>query len=288
MKKHAVLIQCHNKPEQINKIIEILPAENFDFYIHVDKKSDIIDKIVKQENVFFSERVDVQWGRGSQVVATINLLKILDTNKYSYVHLISGNDFIIKNPYEIISFFENNDLEYIESNPLDKDCTWSWHGMDRVRCYYPQWMIRRPKEKFFKISRILYREFIMRTKIFKRRNLPVKEFFGGSQWFSLTGKMIDWILGYLDNNPDYIEFFQHGVCVDEVFFSTLVKYSPFADKIANNHLRYMKWDTGISTGGPATLTEYDFEDMITSEFIWARKFDDIKTVEKLADRLERQ
>ena len=45
MKKQAILMQCHNKPEQINKLISVLPDDKFDFYIHVDKKSDIIDKI---------------------------------------------------------------------------------------------------------------------------------------------------------------------------------------------------------------------------------------------------
>ena len=67
MKKQAILIQCHNKPEQINVLIDTFPEEQFDFYVHVDKKSDIQKDIFKKSNVHFAEsRVDVRWGRYAQ------------------------------------------------------------------------------------------------------------------------------------------------------------------------------------------------------------------------------
>lgn len=48
MKKQAICIQCHNKPEQINFLIEQLPEDYFDFFIHVDVKSSIEDSILKK------------------------------------------------------------------------------------------------------------------------------------------------------------------------------------------------------------------------------------------------
>ena len=141
MKKQAILIQCHNKPEQINEIINYLPKEMFDIYIHVDRKSSIISDIVHKENTFFvKNRIDVRWGRFSQVEATISLInEIKNPLNYSYCHLISGNDFVIKPISWIMkSFSENNDKQYIESNYLDGTSTWSWGGLDRFQCYYPQ------------------------------------------------------------------------------------------------------------------------------------------------------
>ena len=204
MKKQAILIQCHNKPEQINEIIGYLPEEIFDIYIHVDKKSNIIADIVQKENVFFvKNRIDVRWGRFSQVEATMALINEMKSPmNYSYCHLISGNDCIIKPIIWLEKIFdENNDKQYIESNYLDGSATWSWGGEDRFQCFYPQWMIQRPKNKIMKVIRVSYREFIMRTKIFKRKNAPVDRFYGGSSWWSLTGEMVAWIKEYILTNP---------------------------------------------------------------------------------------
>ncbi len=286
MKKQAICIQCHTKPEMVNFLIDCFPSDKYDFYIHVDKKSNIINDIVKKPNVFFAERYDVQWGRFSQVEATLSMLKMIDTDKYSYIHLSSGNCFIAKSIREFTDFFENTDKEYIESNIIGAGtaCTWSWHGEDRYACYYPQWIIRRPREKFYRFLRVLYREFIMRTKIFKRKHFPVTAFYGGSSWFSITGKALKWMLNYLDEHKEYSEHFKHGVCVDEVFFSTLIRCSPYADNIYSDSLRFMKWK-GASTGGPATILPDDFENIINSHCMWTRKIDDLEVSKQLFSKL---
>lgn len=289
MRKQALLVQCHNKPEQINEIIDHLPEEIFDIYIHVDKKSNIISDIVHKTNVFFvKKRIDVRWGRFSQVEATMSLInEIMDPLAYSYCHLISGNDFIIK-PVEWLlkTFKENGEKQYIESNLLDGTSSWSWGGLDRVQCFYPQWMIQRPANKLMKIIRVTYREFIMTTKIFKRRNMPVEKFYGGSSWWSLTGEMVNWIKEYVRTDLQYYSFFKHGVCVDEVFFSTLVRYSPYKDKIENNHMRFMKWnEPGNISGGPAILKKSDISDMLKSPYAFARKFTDKETIDYVVKEL---
>lgn len=131
MKKQAILIQCHNKPEQINAIINYLPETLFDIYIHVDLKSKIEKEIVHSNNVYFiKNRIDVRWGQFSQVEATMSIINEMDTpQKYSYCHLISGNDFMIKpvSWFEKI-FNENEKKQYIESNYLDGTSTWAWGG----------------------------------------------------------------------------------------------------------------------------------------------------------------
>lgn len=124
----------------------------------------------------------------------------------------------------------------------------------------------------------------MRTRIFKRRKFPVSDFYGGSSWFSITGKMLGWIMQYIEKNPQYLKFFKHGICVDEVFFSTLVRYSPYVNNITNDHLRFMKWE-GSTSGGPLILTKSDINDMIKSEAVWARKFNDMKVIEAVYNNL---
>lgn len=278
--KQAICIQCHAKPELVNYLIETMPEAFFDFYIHVDKKSNIYQEILRKENVFFADRVNVHWGRFSQVEATLSLFRMIDTEKYSYIHLCSGNDFVAKSPKEIARCFQFPGQEYIECNPLNANCTWSWHGEDRYACYYPQWMIQRPRRKLMRCIRVSYREFVMRTKLFKRHHFPVSEFYGGSSWFSITGGLLRWMLTYISEHPEYEKHFKHGVCVDEVFFSTLARISPYADRISNRHLRYMKWE-GSTSGGPQVLTASDAAQFQQSEAIWARKFEDLQTIQTI-------
>ena len=75
----AILIQCHCNPEQINLFLGVLQCEEIDFFIHVDKKSNIQEKIDSYPNVYFvpnEKRVDVRWGTFSQVEATLTLINL--------------------------------------------------------------------------------------------------------------------------------------------------------------------------------------------------------------------
>ena len=290
MKKHAILIQCHNHPEQINELIDVLPAGVFDFYIHVDIKSSIMPLIYDRSNVVKFSAVDVRWGQSSQVEATIRLMGAMrNPASYAYVHLISGADFVIKPPSFFASFFSGNVSEYIESELLDGTSTWAWGGVDRFQCYYPQWMIRRPADKLFRVVRVVWREFIMRTKVFKRRDQPVGKFYGGSSWWSLTGGCVDWMLGFLESHPGYFRFFKHGVCVDEVFFSTLIRYSPYSDNVVNGCLRYMRWnDEGNKSGGPSVLRQENIPEMLGSCNVFARKFIGLEVIHALERKIGNQ
>lgn len=88
------------------------------------------------------------------------------------------------------------------------------------------------------------------------------------------------MLEYLETHPEYIQFFRRGVCVDEVFFSTLVRQSPFAENILNDHLRFMIWDNTFS-GGPKALEKSDIETMRKSKCVFARKVTDMNTLREI-------
>ena len=70
--KMAIAIQCHNKPEIINELIKFFNDCDIDIYIHVDKKSNIYNKLLINTNVYMiKNRIDVQWGKFSQVEACL-------------------------------------------------------------------------------------------------------------------------------------------------------------------------------------------------------------------------
>lgn len=288
MKKQAICIQCHNKPEQVNYLIEHLPKEEFDIFIHVDKKSNIIDDISKKSNVFFcKKRVNVQWARFSQVEATLELFKMVDEKKYKYIHLISGQDYMIK-PSEYFTklFTEENECEYIQSNTLPDYNMWStqWGGRSRYEVWYPQWLIKRPKKVFIRLLKSAYVALVMHMNCLKRKKYPVEQFYGGSSWFSITAKSMGWIKAYLSSHPSYIKFFRHTIYADELFFSTLIRISPYKNNIVNNPLRFMIWK-GSNTGGPKELEIKNIDEMKQSDAIFARKVTDMSVIQQMQNQL---
>lgn len=75
----AVLIQCHKNPGQINRLLEKLNSPSIDCFVHVDKRQNFADSILKRQNVFVlpdEKRVAVKWAQISQVTATLNLLNV--------------------------------------------------------------------------------------------------------------------------------------------------------------------------------------------------------------------
>ena len=134
--------------------------------------------------------------------------------KYNYVHLISGQDFMVKNINGFKNMFRNNNKEYLEHSELPNE--WPKGGIDRYKVYYPNWMIDRPKNLYKRMVRIAYREVILKTKILQRSFTFYKYVYGGSSWFSITGECLEYIMNYLKNNNEYYEFFKNSLCPDEI------------------------------------------------------------------------
>lgn len=146
----AFLMQCHKNPEQINMLIGYLNHPNIDFYIHVDKKSNITSEITKgQDNVIIlpeEQRVDVKWGTFSQVQATLNLLKYAYmSNTYDFYWVISGQDFPLVSAESIIQFLSNNmnrnymDLFISKNNGARHSTNYD----KRNQIVYFEWMFKR-------------------------------------------------------------------------------------------------------------------------------------------------
>lgn len=63
--KLAVLLQCHKNPAQVNRLLDALSNPAVDVFVHVDKKSDIADKIIQTPQIHIlskNQSVSVSWG----------------------------------------------------------------------------------------------------------------------------------------------------------------------------------------------------------------------------------
>ena len=102
----------------------------------------------------------------------------------------------------------------------------------------------------------------------------------GSSWFSITDEFAFYILehwDYLLNN------FKHTFAPDEIYVQTLCYNSKFKDRLYMDNMdddyrasqRYIDW----KRGNPYTFTINDYEELMNSGCLFARKFD-IKTEEQ--------
>lgn len=277
--KMAIAMQCHANSEQINKIIEFFDDDDIDIYIHIDKKSNIKSEIVTRNNVYILDNnINVKWGQYSQVEATLELFKRIkkSSENYKYIHLISGQDYPVKSLEEFKEFFYNNNKQYIESeilpyNKLTKS------GRDRYEVYYKDWMIDRPDKIIKRCIRVAYREFILGTRIFRRKIDFIDNIYCGSQWFSITNDCLEYILEYLNKNTNYSNFFRNSIYSDEMFFQTIVMNSKFAEDIENNNLRYINWSEQKES--PKNLDIEDIKKAIASKCFFARKINSLKVIE---------
>ena len=106
-----------------------------------------------------------------------------------------------------------------------------------------------------------------------RRRFPL-DFrpFGGSMWWCLTRDCVVYLDHFVRNNASYTRYFRTVFIPDESFFQSILSNSPFSDRIANDDLRYADW-LNPNPLYPRTLETGDFEKVMSSPKLFARKFD---------------
>lgn len=275
--KIAVLIQCHKNPEQINLLLNRLNHPDIDCYVHVDKKVDFTDKIIRRKNIYVlpdEQRVSVEWAHFSQVVSPLNLLHAAyKKGSYDYYWLISGQDWPLRSMDEIVCFFEEhhseNFIRYWDN--MNYGSHKQSHLDKRVQVFFPLWLNGRKtwqrviKRGWVELTGGYYRTF----KLFQRKQPNLKFYFGSAFW-ALTKETVDWIEQYLAGHEEYCRFYQDSINQDESFFHTLIMLSPYADE-NTDYLIYQQFPSNASS--PDILKACDLSKAKESKYLMMRKVD---------------
>ena len=289
--KLAVLIQCHKCPRQVNELIQAFSHPDITVFVHVDRKSDITGELCG-ENLYIlpdSLRVDVQWGTYSQVDATLHLLRYAKRKgDFDAYCLLSGQDYPTVSAKKLLEFLSKNPTaNYVNLLPCKAYKLSYENNFDkRNTIYYPAFLIKRNK-----VSRVLRRIWVEmsggynRTFRFFRRKKPGRfQSYFGSSWWLLSGEFTSFVLAYLEKHKEYEAYFKHCLCADESFFQTLLMNSPYANT-RKDYLHYIDWSEGNNS--PKNLTLADFDSIIESEKLFARKIDnDFDLIKKLQRHME--
>lgn len=275
--KEAILIQCHKNPDQVNMLLKALQHPDIDIYVHVDKKSDMQEKLIHDSNIYYlpdDQRLDVGWGSLAQIQVPLLLMTYASQHQeYEHYWSCSGQDFPIKPLDYIVDYLHSKpDTNFLGLVP-SKNRGGSENNFDkRTAIYYPKWILKNTIP-----MRIAKRSLVEITggykhtfAIFKRKPVDNLKFYFNSAWFCISNEMWKWMQIYITGHPELFSFFQHVPCMDECFFNTMVMNSPYKNKV-EDYLHYIDWSEGGNS--PKVLTSGDFNKLKSSDKLMARKFD---------------
>lgn len=287
--KHAILITSYKDFEQLKELINVFD-DTFNIYIHIDKKSRVLSQTLNElrglKNVeYVSQDYKVNWGGVHHLKSYLKLSEIaLKDKENCYFHLITGQDYPIKNSAFFKEIAKSEKCNYLEYFTLPASC-WRQGGMDRLEHYN--------LFDFFNAKTSLrWINAVKRLQNFVNYKRPIPDFlgrlYGGSTYWSLSREVLEDVLNFTQQNPKFLKRFKHTFCAEEIYFQTIIMNSSFSNKITNDSLRFIDWESGKG-GYPAFLDEEDFQSIISSEKLFARKIDSNKSqlIEMLKEHLSK-
>jgi hypothetical protein len=250
--------------------------ERFSFYVHLDRKSNAgEDEMLRLRNhprvKCVLTRYNVNWAGVHHLYAIIDLLQEAMKSDAKIFHAISGQDFPIKSSDEMDAFFKANpNKQFIEHFALPAG-HWTNGGLHRIwYWYFYDWFDNKTRFGHF-----MNRATIKIQKVFGvKRKWPeeLPALFGGGTWWSITRECAAYTMNYSQQHPELLKRLRFTLCPEEEFFQTIIMNSEFASEAVSDHLRYIDWHSR-NGNAPANLDESDFEKIMSSGKLFARKFD---------------
>ena len=286
--KFAYLILAHGSLGLLKELLKALDAPDNDIYVHIDKKAGNVDiypfmEIVKQSKLcFLQNRVNVKWGHISIVEATLNLFAEAIKNDYDYLHLLSGVDFPIKSHSYVQKFFqEHRGKEFVGFSKAltceDAKRRSEWRpfsGKTACRKYSIAYMTNR-------LIVFLQRRLHLYT------SSPICSLRLGAAWFSITMQLAEELVIH---RKSIIRRFKYVRLPDEMFLQTYLYEHDYMERVYSINdefescCRYIDWNRGR----PYVWQDEDFEELVNSEYLWARKFseENLKLIRKIANKIK--
>ncbi|RYE31757.1 MAG: hypothetical protein EOP42_10165 [Sphingobacteriaceae bacterium] len=275
----AYLIMAHKDPKQVFRLVSRLNDGYSEFFIHIDKKAVIAQfQNLKQigDKVHFTERFDATWGGYGLIKPYLSALKTVRASgkKFDRIMLLSGQDYPIKSNEAIDRFFKNSPYSnFINYFPIPNLTKWPGTdrgGLYRVDKYYfgARWY-----ELFCSKSMNLLATYLP----FLRRKIPngMKPYIGQT-WWNLDQYGMNYILDYVDQHPEYMDFHKNTFVADELFVQMIIgnsKDEKLLKSIENTEKRFTIWPKPDSAH-PKLLSKADIEAIMASDDLFARKFDE--------------
>lgn len=287
----AYVITSHTNHQQVLRLVHALQTgrNTGQIIIHHDAAQTAFDPALLADlpAVHLLENpVAVGWGEFSVVEAELRCLDWLQQNAidFDWLVLLSGQDY----PIQPLSHFEQllnsaTSDGFLEYFPIDQvpPTQWNWHdqtGIDRYYYHYHT-VPAQLRPLFYKLYRVVNWQPYLRVKAGRfgakiatraaqspfSPNFPC---YAGSQWHTLSRRAVNYLMQFIQDQPEVVEHYRHTMIPDESFVQTILLNAPDL-QFVNDHLRYISWTPPY----PAVFGTADFQTLIQSEKFFARKFD---------------
>lgn len=288
--KKAYLILAHKNLDHLLRLIDRLDDGSSRFYIHLDLKTKLSARqkqMLEREHVFLVKRISTRWGGFSLAEATLLAMKAVQESgeEFGAISLLSGQDYPIKSNADIDAFLTKSRYSiFLEYFPLPDYKRWNTGGTYRYKKY------------FFGTSSVAL--FFSKTMNFMSTLIPVfarklpylLRPYAGSQWWTIDQYALNYILKYIEDNPEYNQFHKFTFAPDELFFHIILLNATdekIRTSLVNDNLRYMNW-INFDNAHPEVLKTRDLSAIESSGSLFARKFDateDGKILNLIDDRI---
>lgn len=263
----ACIIMAHKDPQQIERLIKKFQGFPFDFYIHLDKKinQEPFEFLAGLPQVeFIKDRVHVRWASYSFLIAVLKAFNqvLFNGKKYDFISVMSGQDYPIKSVKTIYEYLENSKGKNFIS--YEENGTWWEHAITRINKYH--------FTNFGFKGR--YRIQFFLNSILPSRKFPLPySLYGGPRAMCMTlgADCAEYLLNFIESDKKLRRFIRFTWGPDEFVIPTLIMNSKFSDSVINDNFYYIDWSKGGSN--PKTLLAEDYNVLLTSDKMMARKFD---------------
>ena len=208
------------------------------------------------ENAILASNYGSSRGTIKLPVANLDAMRIFSEFQYDYFINLSGQCYPLKSVTQIKEYLGSRSVAHIEHFSLPSTVHWGLRGgLDRIDS---RWFRFRGQD--IRVPRLT-------------KNLPYDMYpYGGSQWFCLPRRHVDYVLDFVSQHPKILGFYKRSHIPNEMLFQTIIMNSPLKDEVVNKDEWYIDWSRGRD-GHPPILTKADLPSLFASGKLFARKFD---------------
>lgn len=266
--RQAILITAYRDIPMLEKLVNYFD-DDFELFIHIDKRCrESLSAIQEKPHVHIYRKYAVEWGDYKHLLAIVMLMReAYSHSDLEYYHLVTGSDYPCMPLTDFKSFCEEHRNDnYLEHFPLPHLDWGAEGGLNRIQYWWLRPNSTRSKgawltRKFVNLQRRLG---IKRGFKYFNGNL-----YGGSTYWSLSRKAVGLAVDYFVHHPDYLRRFRHTSIAEEICLPTIWCNSGLP--LANDYKRYIDW--GADGANPQVLTEKDYDKIVASRAIFARKME---------------
>jgi len=269
----AVLITAYKDVEQLQRLVRFF-SRGMRVYVHIDRKSPLAIADVTSCGGVAIKRHRVGWGAYAHVLAVLDLLRLATADPaVDYVHVISGQDM----PLHPLSWFEARYAKCDEIHGHVVDCS---HPSVNPKWYEHRWLstlldldkrnvwVRRMDD----LMECLQSAMGIRRKGIGDIATPYKSLV----YVSMPAAAARYVLEYYDTHGRFRRDLRQCLIPEEFLFMSILKNSPFADKVTDRDIHYCDWSER-NGAYPAYLDESDYDRIYDvngeTEYAFARKVD---------------